>query len=94
MSMKVDLEQRPELMRAVELVQAGAPIQLDQCGEPAAAVLSPEQWEQYGRYTLQRAREAVLETWALNAGADPDEVEREVAAALAEVRSERAVHHR
>jgi prevent-host-death family protein len=58
-------------------------------GRPVAVLISPEVWERYQQLVKDRFFEAVDRIQRRNEGVDPDEVEREVAAAVEEVRRER-----
>src|SRR5579872_2772574 len=69
----------------------GEPTIVEKQGKPVAVVISPEEYAQYRRYkeeAKQRFFRVVDRIQERNADKDPDEVDHDVTAAVAEVRQE------
>jgi prevent-host-death family protein len=67
-----------------------ARVVLQEDGKPVAALISAADFELYQHYLRQRAErwKVIEEIWAQNADIDPDEAERDIAEAIAEMRAE------
>jgi PHD/YefM family antitoxin component YafN of YafNO toxin-antitoxin module len=79
-----------DIVDAVNLVGDGnEPLIIDKDGAPIAVLISPEQYERYRDQIDKRFREAVAELRRRNADRDPDQVLRDVTAAVKDVRRER-----
>jgi prevent-host-death family protein len=65
------------------------PVIVERKGRPMAVLISPEQWQHYQDQVRSRFFDAVDQLQALNCDADPEQVERDVAEAVEEVRRER-----
>jgi PHD/YefM family antitoxin component YafN of YafNO toxin-antitoxin module len=65
------------------------PVLIEEDGQPVAAILTPEQFEEWQAYAKKLFFEAVRELQAANADKDPDEVYRDVTEIVEEVRQER-----
>lgn len=65
------------------------PVIIERDGQPVAVLISPDLWEEHQRIVRERFAEAVEQLRTLNAGEDPDEIEREVTRVVEEVRRER-----
>jgi len=69
----------------------GEPTIVEKQGKPVAVVISPEEYERYRRYkeeAKQRFFQVVDRIQERNAGKDPEEVYRDVTAAVEDVRRE------
>ncbi|MDQ6850291.1 MAG: type II toxin-antitoxin system Phd/YefM family antitoxin [Actinomycetota bacterium] len=64
------------------------PVIVERKGKPMAVLISPEQYERYERQVMQRFGQVLDELHNVNAGTDPDEIQRDVDEAVAEVRRE------
>ena len=65
------------------------PVLIEENGQPVAAILTPEQFEEWRHWVMQQFREARRELQRLNEDKDPDEVYRDVTEIVEEVRLER-----
>jgi prevent-host-death family protein len=65
------------------------PVIVERKGRPMAVIISPEQWEQYQRRVKEGFLEAIDRIQERNLDKDPDEVERDVAEVVEEVRRSR-----
>ena len=65
------------------------PVIVERKGRPMAVIISPEQWERYQRQVKAGFFEAIDRIQQRNLDKDPDEVERDVAEAIDEVRRSR-----
>ena len=69
------------------------PVIVERKGRPMAVIISPEQWEQYQRRAKEGFFEAIDRIQQRNLDKDPNDVERDVAEALKEVRRMRNESH-
>lgn len=76
-----------ELLGAVHFGQET--VVVEKAGKPFVVVISPQQYERYQELVRQRAVEAVERAHRRNAQLDPEQLERDVAAVVEEVRQER-----
>ena len=65
------------------------PVIIDEDGAAVAVLISPEQYQRYHEQVDGRFREAVAELRQRNIDKDPDDVLRDVTAAVEEVRRQR-----
>lgn len=65
------------------------PVIVERKGKPYAVLISPEQWEQIRQDQIERGWAAVDAIHERNRDGDPDEVYRDVTAAVEQVRQER-----
>jgi PHD/YefM family antitoxin component YafN of YafNO toxin-antitoxin module len=83
-------EVRGDFDAALDAVQCQQQaVLIEENGQPVAALMTPEQFAEWSAYVKQRLFEAVRDLQARNADNDPDEVYRDVTAAVEEVRQER-----
>jgi prevent-host-death family protein len=66
----------------------GEPVIVEKRGKPAAAFISPEEFERYREWVVERAWATIERVQERNADLDPDEVLRDVTAVVEEVRQE------
>jgi prevent-host-death family protein len=64
------------------------PVIVEKNGRPVAVVINPEEYERWQQGQRERFMELVREIQDLNAGADPEEVQRDIDEAVEEVRQE------
>lgn len=64
------------------------PTIVERHGKPVAVVISPEQYEQFRSQATRELFDTIREIHDRNRDADPDEIEAEIARAVAEVRQE------
>lgn len=64
---------------------------VEKSGIPVAAIISADDLERFTRFEMQRRErfKALEGSWAAFEGEDPDEIERQVARAIGEVRANR-----
>lgn len=62
---------------------------VEQQGKPLAVIITPQQWEDYLKLTLERLGETLDRIRERNRDPDPEEVERDIAQVVEEVRRER-----
>ncbi len=61
---------------------------IERKGKPMAVLISPDQYERYERQVMQRFGQVLDELHDLNAGTDPDEIQRDIDEAVEEGRRE------
>ena len=62
---------------------------VEKAGKPFVVVISPQQYERYQELVRQRAIEAMERAHQRNEQIDPEQLERDIAAVVEEVRQER-----
>lgn len=63
-------------------------------GKPVAVIISPEQYDRFEHVARERLAQITEQLWRKNAEKDPEEVYREVTAAVEEVRQQPDEHER
>lgn len=71
------------------VVDSNEPVIIEHKGQPAAVLISPDQFERYREQIMGRFATALDELDRRNAGKQPDDVLRDVTALVEEVRQER-----